>query len=641
MFSIYRHRAWLFLMILLVLFSGIPSGYASAGTSSSNPSNQNDLQQFFSKAAKEFGVPLSILMSVSYNETRWIDHNGHPSTSGGYGVMHLTEVKPEINAKGDEVKGTKSPPIADPGMDRLDEAAKLLGAKPEALKNDIEQNIRGGAALLAKYARDTIGHTSNNPADWYGAVAKYSGSHEKTVAEDFADQVFATIREGAHETLSNGQHIVLQPEKVKAKKDTARSLHLKPTKPTGIDCPKRLDCQFIPAAYERFSSSPADYGNYDLARRPNDGLDIRYIIIHDVEGSYASAINIFQSKSYVSAHYVIRSSDGQVTEMVKPEHVAWQAGNWYVNSHSIGIEHEGYAVEGATWYSEPMYHASAKLVKYLAATYNIPLDRAHILGHDNVPGLTPASQTRMHWDPAAYWNWEHFFKKLGAPIHHNGHKDSPIVMIAPDYRKNKPPLTYGEKQLETQSANFVYLYSAPSFDAPLVSDPALHKDGEPGTTAINDWGDKASTGQRFYRADQKGDWTAIYYGGKKVWFYNPKEKNTVRGEGILITPKKGLDAIPVYGAAYPESTAYDGTGIPAEAGGKVVPLQYTMKAGQVYVATNPVQSDYYYAKRYNDLEGNKVVSGHDEYYQIFFNHRIAFVKKSDVELVKRSVKPVH
>jgi hypothetical protein len=82
--------------------------------------------------------------------------------------------------------------------------------------------------------------------------------------------------------------------------------------------------------------------------------------------------------------------------------VAWHAGNWYVNSKSVGIEHEGFATKG-TWYTEAMYRASSKLVRYLTAKYGIPLDRAHILGHDNVPGTVPATIKGMHWDPGPYW----------------------------------------------------------------------------------------------------------------------------------------------------------------------------------------------------------------------------------------------
>ena len=44
----------------------------------------------YSAAAAKYGVPESVLLAVSYAETRWDDHAGKPSTSGGYGPMHLT-----------------------------------------------------------------------------------------------------------------------------------------------------------------------------------------------------------------------------------------------------------------------------------------------------------------------------------------------------------------------------------------------------------------------------------------------------------------------------------------------------------------------------------------------------------------------
>ena len=98
-----------------------------------------------------------------------------------------------------------------------------------------------------------------------------------------------------------------------------------------------------------------------------------------------------------------------------PKDVGWHAGNWYVNMHSIGIEHEGFAAQGATWYTESLYESSATLVKYLADEYDMPLDRAHIIGHDQVPGTTRPTSPGMHWDPGPYWDWEHYMTLLGAP----------------------------------------------------------------------------------------------------------------------------------------------------------------------------------------------------------------------------------
>jgi len=630
-----RKRAWLLLISVLtaslLTVSSIPA-ISKASTTAQIDTNPDYLQLAFEDASLEFDIPLSVLMAVAYNESRWETHGGEPSVTGGYGVMHLTQANEYLSrhSKGDEDDPNFADP-SDPAMYTLDTASSLLGVEPDVLKQDAKQNIRGGAALLAEYARELHGNLPENLADWYGVVAKYSGSQAKEIAEGFADDVYATIQKGAERTTSENQRLKLSAAAATPNKSTADSLHLRNAAQTGADCPNGLACRFIPAAYKQYSGDNLDYGNYDTANRPDDGLDIKYIVIHDIQGSYESGINTFLSKSYVSAHYVIRSSDGQITEMVRPKDVAWQAGNWYINAHSIGIEHSGFAEIGGAWYSEQLYRSSARLVKYLAERYDIPIDRQHILGHDDLPGLTPSNQTRMHWDPGAFWDWKHYFDLLGAPLNpRNADKGSNVVTIVGNYHTNEPELIYENKPLAPQSSSFVYLRTAPSFDAPLLSDPALHPDGKPGTTQINDWGDKASYGQSFYKADQQGDWTAIYFGGQKAWFYNPHNKNTVPGGGMTVTPKAGKTTIPVYGAAFPETAAYTKLGIPARVR---TPLQYAIPSGQVYVATGPIQSSDYYAKIYNAPDTYKLVMGEDEFYQISFGHRIAFVKKSDVDLV--------
>jgi hypothetical protein len=101
------------------------------------------------------------------------------------------------------------------------------------------------------------------------------------------------------------------------------SQHLRNAGRTGAECPNGLACRVVPAAYQQNSADPGDYGNYDLATRPSDGLAIRYVVIHDTEYGYDPTIALFQNPlAYVSAHYVIRSADGQVTQMVPTQDVA-------------------------------------------------------------------------------------------------------------------------------------------------------------------------------------------------------------------------------------------------------------------------------------------------------------------------------
>jgi len=64
-----------------------------------------------------------------------------------------------------------------------------------------------------------------------------------------------------------------------------------------------------------------------------------------------------------------------------------------------------------------------------------------------------------------------------------------------------------------------------------------------------------------------------------------------------------------------------------------VPLGY-LPLGQIYVATSLVPSDLYNALAYvTHASAIPLIKGHTRYYQIFYNHRLAFVNASDVDVV--------
>jgi N-acetyl-anhydromuramyl-L-alanine amidase AmpD len=640
-----RGASRLFLVGLLTGLTAALSpfpAHAAEEAAAATQSEPTALQSAFTAASLEFGVPVSVLLSVSYNVSRWEQHGGAPSVSGGYGPMHLTRVDSGQLAplKDDEAAEAGTLDLDDPRFHTLEAAAQLLGVAPEQLQSDAAQNIRGGAALLAQYARYTLGREPTSAADWYGAVALYSGSSEQSLASDFADRVYATIREGRSRTTLDRQTVTLTAEPVSPNTDTVARLALRSSAgnaSSDVECPQGMPCDFIPAAYARNLPSPTSYGNYDLAARPGDGLDIRYIVIHDTEVDYNGTLAIFtNSRSAASAHYLVRSTDGHTTQLVPTRHAAWHAGNWYVNAHSVGIEHEGVAIQGAAWYNEQLYHSSARLVRYLAKRFNVPLDRNHIVGHDNIPGTTNTTQGGMHWDPGPFWDWSHYMNLLrgGEGQPDADPRNADIVEIDPNFQTNAPAMTYCYTSanctaVPEQPASFVYLYTAPSFSAPLISNPFITA---PGSRA-NNWANKAVAGQLFYRAEKQGDWAAIYFSGQKAWFYNPHGVNTKSGRGVVITPKAGKVSVPLYGRAYPEAEAYPST-IRAQA---IVPLNpYSIPAGQRYVAEGPFPSDYYYSPTYTPtVEGSnkQVVVGQTLYYQVSYNHRFAFVKASDVDVV--------
>ena len=101
--------------------------------------------------------------------------------------------------------------------------------------------------------------------------------------------------------------------------------------------------------------------------------------------------------------------------MVRDRNIAWHAGNWDINTRSIGIEHEAF-VNDPSWYTGAMYAASAKLVRHLAQKYEIPLDRQHIIGHNEVPGCPNpgGGGASCHTDPGQYWDWNTFMALVTA-----------------------------------------------------------------------------------------------------------------------------------------------------------------------------------------------------------------------------------
>jgi N-acetyl-anhydromuramyl-L-alanine amidase AmpD len=559
--------------------------------------------------------------------------------------MHLTHVvasapasSPDPLGKGDGGREPAVPSYA--GSSRfttaqartLDRAATLTGIPAYRLRVDPVANICAGAALLAGYHHGSAAGLSG----WSGAVARYSTASDEPTALRFAREVYAVIRSGSARTTEDGQRVrlVAHPHaRVDVTQVRALGLSIPKDRPR-MDCPKALGCTWVPAPYEQYGSGAGDYGNHDLADRPHD-LRIDDIVIHDTEGSWDTALQLVQDPTYLGWHYTVRSADGQIAAHMDPKDVGWHAGNWYVNMHSIGVEHEGFAAQGATWYTESLYESSAALVRHLAHEYDVPIDRAHIIGHDQVPGITPANVAGMHWDPGPYWDWEHYMALLGHPITGDPHASGDVVTVKPGFAGNVQPVTDCDPDgtCPPQGTNFVYLHQGPSADSPLVTDIGLHPDGSPSTTGVSDIGARVAAGQEIVVDERQGDWLGVWWLGEKGWLYDPPTAPTVTPSSGRVVVTAGDRAVPVYGRAYPEQSAYPAQ-IPYQT---VTPLQYSIEPGQAYVlADDHLQTDYYYAKTFEcagvALDCTDVV-GRDRYDEIWFGHRIAYVRAADVRVL--------
>jgi hypothetical protein len=150
------------------------------------------------------------------------------------------------------------------------------------------------------------------------------------------------------------------------------------------------------------------------------GTAISAVAIHDVEGSYAGCISWFKNcAASASAHYVIRSSDGQITQMVYESDKAWHIGS--ENPYTLGIEHEGYN-NNPSWYTNNMYVSSAALVKDMCTDNNInPLRMYYGAGCSGTTqqcGLGSCTRVKGHQmypnqthnDPGPFWNWDKYYR---------------------------------------------------------------------------------------------------------------------------------------------------------------------------------------------------------------------------------------
>jgi N-acetyl-anhydromuramyl-L-alanine amidase AmpD len=145
----------------------------------------------------------------------------------------------------------------------------------------------------------------------------------------------------------------------------------------------------------------ASEANWRRADRPDD-YAIEVVIIHVTQGSFDSAVKVFQDPGHGAAsHYIVRK-DGHVTQMIRELDVAYHAGNRDYNERSVGIEHEGF-VDRPQDFTDEMYEASARLTARVCARYAIPVDREHIIGHVEVPGTD-------HTDPGPHWDWDRYME---------------------------------------------------------------------------------------------------------------------------------------------------------------------------------------------------------------------------------------
>jgi N-acetyl-anhydromuramyl-L-alanine amidase AmpD len=339
---------------------------------------ETNLPAITESAGREVGVPPAIMQGIAFVESRWAqvrpediaDEDRHMPAA--YGIMGL---------RNDAWFGHS-----------LLEAALLIGVTPETLKEGVVANVRGAAALLARSAAaQAIRPDPARLETWLHVVASYPGIPQRHLRGLYAREVFKVLAEG----YEYGG-ILIYPQPVDSGSVNEQIEREYPTE-------------------QPFSLYSDDYGPAVWVPSPNfnsrAGTPITHVAIHVTQGGFAGALSwLTNPASQVSAHYLFRSSDGYLAQMVREADRAWHVNCW--NSWTVGIEHEGW-VDQPQWFTPVMYQQSALLVRHLCDRYGLAKDRLRIVGHNvwQEQVLFPQlgwQSCNTHTDPGPHWNWNYF-----------------------------------------------------------------------------------------------------------------------------------------------------------------------------------------------------------------------------------------
>jgi N-acetyl-anhydromuramyl-L-alanine amidase AmpD len=383
------------------------------------PARHADLQSAFAEAYARYpGLPDGVLEAQAFVASRW-QHRlpeaafaGHHDMPQSYGVMGLYAGQPGF-------------------ADQLGAAAKLLGVSTAEVARDVRLNVLGAAALLEAEVGSKTG--PKRLEDISAALQAMSGilpSKSEATRYARASHAFDLLL-----TLDRGHDddgIRIQARPVAFERAFEAPLLAKMRAPfVRLDLSKdRVETPgyaIDPLSETLVKTDPTekaaaakstDYGPALWQASPNYSArnsGITHVTIHTTQGSYAGALSwLTNPASQVSAHYLIRSSDGQVAQMVRESNKAWHVGTH--NPYTLGIEHEGW-VDQTGWYTTAMYNASSALTRHFCARYSIPC--SSVFAGPATAGISvqPSSlrikghqhySAQSHTDPGRHWDWPRY-----------------------------------------------------------------------------------------------------------------------------------------------------------------------------------------------------------------------------------------
>ncbi len=358
--------------------------------------SSDELVRLFENSALKYNVPVKILLSVSYIESRLTHINAElePACNGmpaSYGIMGL---------RNDNWFGHS-----------LLEAADILRKDPQFLIDNINLNIEGAAVLLSSIA-NKLKIDRNDLNAWKQVLEIYSGIPQEEVRPFYSFDVLRTVKEGI-----NYQGITFEGDE-------------------SVDLTQFPE--WVNPENKLMNIESEDYGPAVWSPSVNftpGNINQLFSVVHTTQGSFSAAVSWLQNPAaQASTHYIIRSSDGYIVQLVREQNKAWHAVCW--NGYMLGVEHEGF-VDNPAWYTDAMYLSSAALFRHFCLRYNIPFDKNRIIGHNqwqnsNWVNWVNANYSfnptcNSHTDPGQYWDWDFYLQlvsKDSTPPLINGYSPS-------------------------------------------------------------------------------------------------------------------------------------------------------------------------------------------------------------------------
>ena len=388
------------------------------------------------EAADRYGVPDDLLLALAWKRTSFArtagpepaDEDAHAPLT--YGLLGLAE-------------------------DQLPVAAAASGMTLGQVTDSPAGATFAAAAWLAMLHTDLSpdGDPSAPDASWWDVVVTFGGYDEPWMDHELAFEVFRTLQIGLAAADEAGDPVVVPRRTI-----------------TGLDAVEWVQ---PPGLRDESFSASADYPGADAwvpAHSSNQsargGTTVQRVVLHTTEGAYGGAISWFRNgSSNVSAHYVVRRSDGHVTQMVRDDRKAWHA--CQNNADTIGIEHEGQSSNSAQW-TPALLESSAQLTAWLVQEHEIPLDRDHIVGHGEIQPSACSGRV----DPGPHFPWDAYMDRVAEIISGSAGLGGPVAFAVPrDGETVGDPVAVRVLAHET---HHVALWSGPQLVASDLTGSPLH-----------------------------------------------------------------------------------------------------------------------------------------------------------------------